>query len=66
MTHDQGSRKVTIPAVAETTTATITVRGEDRRGVLGPRATARVKAAKAKKTKGQVRRSARSGPVWAA
>jgi hypothetical protein len=58
--------RVTIPAVAKTTTATITVRGEDRRGVMGPRATARVKAAKAKKTKGKARRSARSAPVWAA
>lgn len=40
--------KVTIPAVAKTTSATIVVRGEDRNGVGGPRATARVKAVKAK------------------
>jgi hypothetical protein len=40
--------KITIGGVAKATSATITVRGEDRNRIAGPRATLRVKAVKAK------------------
>lgn len=56
--------RITIPAVAKTTSATITIRGEDRNGTAGPRATARVKAAKPKKP-AKARRSAHDA-VWVA
>ncbi|WP_445149390.1 hypothetical protein [Baekduia sp. Peel2402] len=55
--------RLTIPAVAKTTSATITVRGEDKRSVAGPRATARVKAVKAK---AKTKRSAHGAPAWVA
>jgi hypothetical protein len=40
--------KVTIGGVAKSTSAAFTVRGEDRNGIAGPRATVRVKAVKVK------------------
>jgi hypothetical protein len=40
--------KVTIGGVARSTSATVTVRGQDRNGIAGPRATVRVKAVKVK------------------
>jgi hypothetical protein len=55
--------RLTVPAVARTTSATVTVRGEDRRGVLGPRATARITAVK---PKAKPKRSARGVPAWVA
>jgi hypothetical protein len=57
--------KITISGVAKATSATITVRGEDRNRVAGPRATVRVKAVKAKaKRKAKSRAAATS--AWIA
>ncbi len=57
--------KVTISGVAKATSATITVRGEDRNRVAGPRATVRVKTVKVKaKRKAKSRAAATS--AWVA
>jgi hypothetical protein len=55
--------KVTIGGVAKSTSATVTVRGQDRSGIAGPRATVRVKAIKAKR---KAKARAVSTPAWIA
>jgi hypothetical protein len=59
--------KVTISGVAKSTSATITVRGEDRNRIAGPRATVRVKAIKVK-TKARRKAKSRAAPTadWVA
>jgi hypothetical protein len=57
--------KVTIGGVARSTSATVTVRGQDRNGIAGPRATVRVKAAKAK-TKRKAKSRAAATSAWIA
>jgi hypothetical protein len=57
--------RATIPAVARSTSATITVRGEDQRGVLGPRATTRIAGVKAKPKK-KARRAGVHHGTWIA
>jgi hypothetical protein len=57
--------KITISGVAKSTSATVIVRGQDRNGIAGPRATVRVKAVKAK-PKRKAKSRAAEGSAWIA